>query len=124
MTPPSQACGRGPIGGDCACAGKFCSFATTIDSATTKPSKLRALLTDYWGMMEEDLTSLRAENEHLNSEVESLRSQLDEAKQNASVSAECGLKLMELNQELEQRLEQTTSEFTEQIQVTDTGNRV
>ena len=75
-------------------------------------------------MMEEDLTSLRAENEHLNGEVESLRSQLDEAKQNASVSAECGLKLMELNQELEQRLEQTTSEFTEQIQVTDTGKRV
>ena len=70
------------------------------------------------------MTSLRAENEHLNGEVESLRSQLDEAKQNASVSAECGLKLMELNQELEQRLEQTTSEFTEQIQVTDTGNRV
>lgn len=70
------------------------------------------------------MTSLRAENEHLNGEVESLRSQLDEAKQNASVSAECGLKLMELNQELEQRLEQTTSEFTEQIQVTDTGKRV
>ena len=63
------------------------------------------------------MSSLRAENERLEEEMESLRSQLDEARQNASLSAECGLKLMELNQDLEQRLEQTSSEYTEQIQV-------
>ena len=56
---------------------------------------------------EAELSSLRAENERLEEEMESLRSQLDEARQNASLSAECGLKLMELNQDLEQRLEQT-----------------
>ena len=66
---------------------------------------------------EAELSSLRAENERLKEEMESLRSQLDEARQNASLSAECGLKLMELNQDLEQRLEQTSSEYTEQIQV-------
>ena len=66
---------------------------------------------------EAELSSLRAENERLEEEMESLRSQLDEARQNASLSAECGLKLMELNQDLEQRLEQTASEYTEQIQV-------
>ena len=66
---------------------------------------------------EAELSSLRAENERLEEQMESLRSQLDEARQNASLSAECGLKLMELNQDLEQRLEQTASEYTEQIQV-------
>ena len=66
---------------------------------------------------EAELSSLRAENARLEGEIESLRSQLDEVKQNASLSAECGLKLMEMNQELEQRLEQTASEYTDQIQV-------
>ena len=66
---------------------------------------------------EAELSSFRAENARLEEEIESLRSQLDEVKQNASLSAECGLKLMEMNQELEQRLEQTASEYTEQIQV-------
>ena len=67
--------------------------------------------------MAEKEAELRAENERLEEDMESLRSQLDEARQNASLSAECGLKLMELNQDLEQRLEQTANEYTEQIQV-------
>ena len=55
---------------------------------------------------------MRAENARLEEEIESLRSQLDEVKQNASLSAECGLKLMEMNQpDLEQRL--TASEYTD-----------
>ena len=54
--------------------------------------------------MAEKEAELRAENERLEEDMESLRSQLDEARQNASLSAECGLKLMELNQDLEQRL--------------------
>lgn len=67
--------------------------------------------------MEAELDSLRAENSRLEEEILSLRTQLDEAKQNASLSAECGLKLMEMNQDLEQRLEQTNQEYIEQIEV-------
>ena len=64
-----------------------------------------------------ELSSLRAENKRLEKEMETLRSQLNEARQNASLSAECGLKLMEMNQNLEERLEQTSNEYTDQIQV-------
>ena len=82
-----------------------------------RPSGLGAQNECKMAEKEAELSSLRAENERLEEEMESLRSQLDEARQNASLSAECGLKLMELNQDLEQRLEQTASEYTEQIQV-------
>lgn len=65
----------------------------------------------------EELAGLKAENVRLERELLAIGSQLDEARQNASVSAECGLKLMEMNQDLEQRLEDTTKEFTLQIEV-------
>ena len=49
--------------------------------------------------------------------IVSLREQLEEKQHAASLSAECGLKLMEMNQDLEQRLEETTKDFTKQIEV-------
>ena len=50
-------------------------------------------------------------------EVESLRTILEEKEEDLKRAAECGLHLMEVNKELEIRLERDTKESTEQLDV-------
>ena len=50
-------------------------------------------------------------------EVESLRSMLEEKEEDIKRAAECGLHLMEVNKDLEIRLDRDTKEFTEQLDV-------
>ena len=50
-------------------------------------------------------------------EIESLRYMLEEKEEDIKRAAEFGLHLMEVNKELEIRLERDTKEFTEQLDV-------
>ena len=50
-------------------------------------------------------------------EVENLQLILEEKEEDIKRAAECGLHLMEVNKELEIRLERDTKEFTEQLDV-------
>lgn len=62
-------------------------------------------------------SDLSGESSSLAKEVESLRAMLEEKEEDITRAAEFGLRLMEMNKELENRLEKDTKEVTEQLDV-------
>ena len=63
------------------------------------------------------LEELRRENDHLKAEVQKLNEELAESNKNGNIAAEAGMSLLKANQENQEKYEEDTKIYQEQIEV-------